>query len=692
MTPRALVALMRTIRPALRVLLLALALLPLAPLAHAAEGAPFPAPLAGEGALYRVVTHVAGRADATSQVYLAWDAEATLVPGAGERTLPALSATVLDDAARGAKPVVAAQDVGLANPGKDYAAQEPRLMRQRAAYVTAPGGTLLAREAEWFEASREDAATRGQWVHRVLRAEPCELDGVETLLAALAGHDAASGVALAQRCGADAAWREGAFVARFPDANVTLQPARGLAMPAAWTFETRGIRQEATLIGWRAGERALPTADPLPPAPRAPLVAWSAAGPARGDLPDHPFAEAQRAIAAQTREGAAFFGAHPEARILYATHAWSGAAALAAADSDRIKGVACTAAPLDPAGGGATWTASWVGDGASLFGAAHRASLLPGAPALERAATPTLDDYGIAQSGVPSSRAPAPADLLAHLHDLDAWIPRGDYSLDYAFVPTAHGNLEGAAAVSRGTCERDPATGAMAYVGESLWFIDGEARALVGTTIERATPTPAGALLATLSPPPASGRASLVPAGLAPAAGLLLVGGAAAVALGFAPRALQALYHRIGRGSALDSEQRARMLELVHRHPGVALRDLAAQMGLSPSSAEHHARVLARLGYVRRVRTSAGAAFYASEHPRAPYAHVLDRAHADEALALLAARPGLTQNELAQALGVRKTHLSSLLRALESEGLVSRERDGRAVRVVATQKALSLRS
>lgn len=57
-------------------------------------------------------------------------------------------------------------------------------------------------------------------------------------------------------------------------------------------------------------------------------------------------------------------------------------------------------------------------------------------------------------------------------------------------------------------------------------------------------------------------------------------------------------------------------------------------------------------------------------------------------IALLAQRPGITQKELAQLLGVQPASVSELLRKLERKGLVRREKDAqdrRSVRVTLTE-------
>jgi DNA-binding MarR family transcriptional regulator len=59
------------------------------------------------------------------------------------------------------------------------------------------------------------------------------------------------------------------------------------------------------------------------------------------------------------------------------------------------------------------------------------------------------------------------------------------------------------------------------------------------------------------------------------------------------------------------------------------------------------------------------------------------KSHAPNVLQVVLENPGLTQDQIATRSGVQKTHLSGMLRHMETGGLVERRREGRRVHVTA---------
>jgi predicted transcriptional regulator len=137
----------------------------------------------------------------------------------------------------------------------------------------------------------------------------------------------------------------------------------------------------------------------------------------------------------------------------------------------------------------------------------------------------------------------------------------------------------------------------------------------------------------------------------------------------------------------LDNPRRAELLKAVKTSPGSSLVALSMHLRVPRNTLEHHARTLERLGYVRAVRAATGTVLFPTESAEARFAHVLARAHAKQALDIIKQEPGLSQRRVASALGMRKSHASSLLKELEGAGLVERTRRGRDVILSPTPQA-----
>lgn len=67
-------------------------------------------------------------------------------------------------------------------------------------------------------------------------------------------------------------------------------------------------------------------------------------------------------------------------------------------------------------------------------------------------------------------------------------------------------------------------------------------------------------------------------------------------------------------------------------------------------------------------------------------------AHADELLALVATRPGLSQAEIGERLGLKPANLSRILGALEANELLTRRAEGREKRVYPIPEAMPARA
>lgn len=395
--------------------------------------------------------------------------------------------------------------------------------------------------------------------------------------------------------------------------------------------------------------------------PRVPLVAWTKEGPASGDLPGHPFADARRAMLAQDPEAAAFLLQNGDARLLQVRHVGS-TSVHEATWEDRIQGVPCAAAQAP----GAEWSAAWVAEEGSLFALVQRLGDVVG---VHRLLESNLDSYSTRHAGgAPATQAPSPA-ALAEMIQL---VPE---SMGEVTTMTIDFHPDGAvASVGRGTCARDPLTGRAGFTGGSITFVDGRAVSTLRLEAEREGAT----LLSALGPrgedPSSSLAAPAAPSGVSGAvAAVAVTGGVVLLSAAFA------LYSRIRRDQALGHAKRALVYERARRHPGMTLQDLARDLRMPRGTVEHHVRTLERNGYLDVHQGARGLAIHPTGAQYDPHERLLHREHVADLLGAVAASPGISQGEAARLVGMRKSHLSELARELEAAGLLRRARHGRVV-------------
>jgi len=169
-------------------------------------------------------------------------------------------------------------------------------------------------------------------------------------------------------------------------------------------------------------------------------------------------------------------------------------------------------------------------------------------------------------------------------------------------------------------------------------------------------------------PPPLSGEAAAASA----------AGGALVLLVGFA------LYSRLARGQLLDHERRDGVHKLVQDEPGISLSDVAQRTGLGWGTTVYHLERLEKGGYVTSEKTGAKRCYFpvgaVSRDARIPLA-ALREEHLRVVAAFVCARPGATQGEMAQALGLSASAASKQVTRLETAGLVRRAREWKTVRL-----------
>lgn len=172
---------------------------------------------------------------------------------------------------------------------------------------------------------------------------------------------------------------------------------------------------------------------------------------------------------------------------------------------------------------------------------------------------------------------------------------------------------------------------------------------------------------------------------VAAAAGLAMggLGPLATLALGI----WFSLYSRIAPAEALAHGTRQRIADLVREQPGITLMSVHAALGTGWGTTMYHLQRLERDGLlVSEKRGHERLYFLPGLHPKGARDEIAAlRGERESRLArFVAEHPGATQREIAQALGVLPSVASKGLTALESAGLVRREREGRIARVFPT--------
>lgn len=151
-------------------------------------------------------------------------------------------------------------------------------------------------------------------------------------------------------------------------------------------------------------------------------------------------------------------------------------------------------------------------------------------------------------------------------------------------------------------------------------------------------------------------------------------------------------------GAGPEGSTRRRIYELVERYPGLHQREIARQLGLRPSHAEHHLRRLLKAGLLREVEADGYVRYFprvAAPGPAA--ANAIGAAEARWLALLRQPRPlqivgillhadGLPLTELAARTKISAGTLTYQVDKLEEAGIVARVKDGRLTRARLTDR------
>lgn len=144
------------------------------------------------------------------------------------------------------------------------------------------------------------------------------------------------------------------------------------------------------------------------------------------------------------------------------------------------------------------------------------------------------------------------------------------------------------------------------------------------------------------------------------------------------------LYSRLARSDLLGHATRDRVHKLVQERPGIGLTELAQEVGLGWGTAVYHLDRLEKGGFVSSERIGAHRCYFpVGAIPRESRKGIgaLKQDTTRTIAQLVADRPGVTQTEVCEALGMSASAASKQVSKLESAGLVRRERDWKTVRL-----------
>lgn len=138
-------------------------------------------------------------------------------------------------------------------------------------------------------------------------------------------------------------------------------------------------------------------------------------------------------------------------------------------------------------------------------------------------------------------------------------------------------------------------------------------------------------------------------------------------------------YSRYDDSDPLEHDDRATVFETIDDSPGVYLSELSEQTGVSLSTLRHHVRVLEQEDLIAAARVRGRRRFYPAHTEDVELAAAMN----DEATApivdALARLGAVTVSDLADEDGRDASTVTHHLQRLENDGLVEREREGRAI-------------
>ena len=172
---------------------------------------------------------------------------------------------------------------------------------------------------------------------------------------------------------------------------------------------------------------------------------------------------------------------------------------------------------------------------------------------------------------------------------------------------------------------------------------------------------------------------------------MTLVGGTLAITIGLIAVAsvettrysllafLAPLFTKIAKDKVLDNKTRYGIHGLIVENPGVHYSAIMREYGLTNGVAAYHLSVLEREGYIRSARDGIHRRFYTSTTKVPPTHDQTPEELRKAALSIIHQRPGISQKEISEEIGVNRDTVGYHLRELVKNGDLETSREGKYV-------------
>lgn len=138
-------------------------------------------------------------------------------------------------------------------------------------------------------------------------------------------------------------------------------------------------------------------------------------------------------------------------------------------------------------------------------------------------------------------------------------------------------------------------------------------------------------------------------------------------------------------GRALLQPLRAKLLNLLHHRPGLRLTQLWKAMGAPRGTILYHLFVLERVGAVESIHGAGVSRYFPKDTPHINALSLLLRGRILDVADMVQRRPGSSQSELIERLGMNRKLFRSYANLLIEAGLLAEERGWRIRKYFATK-------
>jgi len=140
---------------------------------------------------------------------------------------------------------------------------------------------------------------------------------------------------------------------------------------------------------------------------------------------------------------------------------------------------------------------------------------------------------------------------------------------------------------------------------------------------------------------------------------------------------------RVSGGNVLEQDVRARIYEYIRKNPGIHLRGLAEEMGISMGTLRYHLNMLRLTHKITINEDVASVRFYENNGTYSPAEQQVFKHLRNETtrkiLAILIDKPAATRAELASEIGITGPSITWHMKRLEGDNIISTRRDGRTI-------------